>query len=67
MLQTFDPRNDRLDYRADEAFCTGTRGELAAVTTIDGCTVGDGRPGVMTRRLTALFRELTAREDEPVG
>ncbi|HWJ57136.1 MAG TPA: aminotransferase class IV, partial [Vicinamibacterales bacterium] len=53
-------------YRADEAFCTGTMGELAAVTTIDGRTIGDGRVGPMTRRLTALFRELTSREGDPV-
>ena len=53
-------------YRADEAFCTGTMGELAAVTTIDGRTIGDGRVGPMTQRLTALFRELTSREGEPV-
>lgn len=49
-------------YRADEAFCTGTMGELAAVTTIDGRTIGGGAVGPMTERLTALFRELTARE-----
>lgn len=53
-------------YRADEAFCTGTMGELAAVTTIDGRTIGDGQVGTMTRRLSALFRELTAREGEPI-
>jgi branched-chain amino acid aminotransferase len=53
-------------YRADEAFCTGTMGELAAVTTIDGRAIGDGRVGPMTRRLTALFRERTAREGEVV-
>jgi branched-chain amino acid aminotransferase len=53
-------------YRADEAFCTGTMGELAAVTTIDGRTIGDGRVGPLTQRLTALFRELTAREGELV-
>ena len=52
-------------YRADEVFCTGTMGELAAVTTIDGRTIGDGRVGPMTRRLTALFRELTTREGDP--
>jgi branched-chain amino acid aminotransferase len=51
-------------YRADEAFCTGTMGELAAVTTIDGRTIGDGRVGPVTERLTALFRELTAREGD---
>ena len=49
-------------YRADEAFCTGTMGELAAVTTIDGRKIGEGTAGPMTRRLTELFRELTARE-----
>src|SRR5688572_4854241 len=36
-------------YRADEAFCTGTMGELAAVTTIDGRTIGNGQVGTMTR------------------
>lgn len=53
-------------YRADECFCTGTMGELAAVTTIDGRTIGDGRVGPLTRRLTELFRALTAREGEPI-
>lgn len=47
-------------YRADEAFCTGTMGELAAVTTVDGRTIGDGKVGPMTRRLGGLYRELTA-------
>ena len=49
-------------YRADEAFCSGTMGELAAVTKLDGRTIGDGAVGPITRRLTALFRELTVRE-----
>ena len=49
-------------YRADEAYCTGTMGELAAVTSIDGRTIGSGGVGPVTQRLTALFRELTARE-----
>jgi branched-chain amino acid aminotransferase len=53
-------------YRADEAFCSGTMGELAAVTQIDGRTIGDGTVGPITRRLTALFRELTAREGTTV-
>ncbi len=42
-------------YRADEMFCTGTMGELAAVTTVDGRTIGDGNPGPMTARLIALY------------
>jgi branched-chain amino acid aminotransferase len=53
-------------YRADEMFCTGTMGELAAVTTVDGRTIGDGQPGAVTRRLTQLFGELTAREGSVV-
>lgn len=54
-------------YRAEEAFCTGTMGELAAVTTIDGRTIGAGTVGPMTQRLTGLFRELTAREGTVVA
>ena len=49
-------------YCADEMFCTGTMGELAAVTMVDGRQIGDGQPGPVTQRLSALFRELTARE-----
>ena len=53
-------------YRADEMFCTGTMGELAAVTTVDGRTIGDGNVGPMTKRLGDLFAELTASEGTPV-
>jgi len=49
-------------YRADEVFCSGTMGELAAVTRVDGRTIGDGRPGPVTRRLSEWFGELTGRE-----
>ena len=53
-------------YRADEVFCTGTMGELAPVTRMDGRAIGTGTPGPMTGRLSQLFRELTEREGEPV-
>ena len=49
-------------YRSDEMFCTGTMGELAAVTKVDGRIIGDGRVGPMTKRLSELFAELTACE-----
>ena len=49
-------------YAADEMFCTGTMGELAAVTRCDGRAIGEGRPGPVVTRLSALFGELTARE-----
>lgn len=46
-------------YRADEMFCTGTMGELAAVTDVDGRTIGTGKLGPTTNRLSGLFAELT--------
>jgi branched-chain amino acid aminotransferase len=49
-------------HRADEVFCTGTMGELAGVTRIDGRTIGDGQIGPATRRLSELYRELTRSE-----
>jgi branched-chain amino acid aminotransferase len=49
-------------YRADEVFCSGTMGELAGVTKLDGRTIGDGQVGETTRRLSELFRELTRTE-----
>lgn len=48
-------------YRADEVFCCGTMGELAGVTIIDGRTIGDGRVGTMTHRLSELYADRTAR------
>ncbi len=47
-------------YGADEMFCTGTMGELAAVTTVDGRTIGDGTAGPMTARLSGLFAAATS-------
>jgi branched-chain amino acid aminotransferase len=49
-------------HAADEVFCSGTMGELAGVTGIDGHTVGDGAVGPMTRRLSELFSRRTATE-----
>ncbi len=53
-------------YAADEMFCTGTMGELAAVTRVDGRVIGDGLPGPLTARLSDLFRALTLNEGTPV-
>ena len=49
-------------YGADEVFCTGTMGELAGVIKIDGRMIGGGEVGPMTRRLSGLFADRTARE-----
>lgn len=51
-------------YRAEEAFCSGTMGELAPVVEVDGRRIGDGRPGELTRRLSALYAGLTASQGE---
>jgi branched-chain amino acid aminotransferase len=47
-------------YRADEAFCTGTMGELAPIASIDGRPIGTSGNWPLTRRLIDLFAELTA-------
>jgi branched-chain amino acid aminotransferase len=57
-------------YRAEEMFCTGTMGELAAVTKVDGHIIGVEkagpepveRVGPMTKRLSALYGQRTATE-----
>jgi branched-chain amino acid aminotransferase len=49
-------------YRADEMFCTGTMGELAAVTKVDGRVIGQGKVGPMTKRLSELYGELTKKD-----
>jgi branched-chain amino acid aminotransferase len=53
-------------YRAGEAFCTGTLGELAPVIEVDGRAIGEGRAGPMTRRLTDLFRREVAATGYPI-
>jgi branched-chain amino acid aminotransferase len=49
-------------YAAEEMFCTGTMGELAGVIKVDGRMIGSGDVGPMTRRLSGLFAERTAKE-----
>ena len=44
---------------------TGTMGGLAPVLSVDGRTIGDGTPGPVTKRLTALYADLTATTGTP--
>lgn len=53
-------------YHADEAFCTGTMGELVPVVEVDGRTIDDGGLGPVTRTLSDAYGELTARSGTPV-
>jgi branched-chain amino acid aminotransferase len=47
---------------ADEVFITSTLKEVVPVATIDGRSVGTGRPGPVTQRLLEAYREY-ARKD----
>lgn len=46
-------------YVADECFLTGTAAEVIPVVKVDDRTIGDGKPGAVTRELTRRFREFT--------
>jgi branched-chain amino acid aminotransferase len=48
-------------YVADECFLTGTAAEVIAVVSLDGRTIGSGKPGPVTKDLLDRFRELTRR------
>jgi branched-chain amino acid aminotransferase len=54
-------------YNADEVFVSGTMGGIAPVISIDGRTIGNGRPGPLTGKLTALLADLTASTGTPVA
>jgi len=50
-------------YAADECFLTGTAAEVISVTRIDGHVIGDGRPGPVTQKLLAAYREFIASDE----
>ena len=53
-------------YTADEAFTTGTMGELTPILEADGRTIGDGNCGELTRRLQKMHREYAFQHGEPL-
>ena len=62
-IPTFEEPFTRYDlYTSDEIFLTGTAAELVPVVEVDKRPVGGGRPGPVTARLLAKFRELTRRD-----
>lgn len=48
-------------YTADECFMTGSGAEVMPVIKVDGRAIGTGKPGPVTQRLLAAFREETIR------
>ncbi len=53
-------------YSAAEVFCTGTMGEIAAVTQIDGRSIGAGTVGPVTGRIAGLYQEHVRRHGTPL-
>lgn len=46
-------------YISDECFLTGSAAEVIPVVKVDSRPIGDGQPGVITRKLITRFHELT--------
>jgi branched-chain amino acid aminotransferase len=53
-------------YNADEVFCTGTMGEIAGVTAIDGRRIGDGMVGPVTADVAAIYQAHARANGVPV-
>ena len=53
-------------FIADECFLTGTAAEVIPVIKADGRTIGDGKPGPISTRTIARFRELTRESGTPI-
>jgi len=49
-------------YKADECFLTNTSMEIMPVTKADGFTIGDGKPGPVTRFLRKAYQERVSVE-----
>lgn len=55
-IETIERPIDRTElYIADEIFMTGTAAHLTPVVEVDRRPVGDGTPGPITRKLSAIF------------
>jgi len=51
-------------YIADEVFLVGTAAEITPVVEIDGRTIGNGKPGPVTKRLAELYAKVVRGEVE---
>ena len=54
-------------HSADECFLTGTAAEIVPAVVVDGREIGDGRPGPITKRLMARFKEVTVTDGVPAS
>jgi branched-chain amino acid aminotransferase len=53
-------------FVADECFLTGTAAEVIPVIKVDGRPIGNGKPGTITARMIARFREMTRQTGTPI-
>ncbi|RYD46553.1 MAG: branched-chain-amino-acid transaminase, partial [Verrucomicrobiaceae bacterium] len=53
-------------YTADECFLTGTAAEVIAAILLDTRPIGTGKPGALTQRIVARFREITQSTGTPI-
>ena len=53
-------------FVADECFLTGTAAEVIPVIKADGRMIGTGKPGELSTRMIARFRELTRAGGTPI-
>jgi len=49
-------------YISEECFLTGTAAEIVPIVKIDGRTIGEGRPGKITKLIIREFRKLTRKD-----
>jgi branched-chain amino acid aminotransferase len=53
-------------FVADECFLTGTAAEIVPVVKADGRSIGSGKPGPITTRIIARFRQVTRETGTPI-
>ncbi|TAE75550.1 MAG: branched-chain-amino-acid transaminase [Verrucomicrobia bacterium] len=53
-------------FVADEFFLTGTAAEVIPVVSLDRRSIGDGKPGPLTKRFIAAFKELASTTGTPI-
>src|SRR5882757_555801 len=53
-------------FVADECFLTGTAAEIVPVVKADGRIIGNGKPGPITTRIIARFREMIHQTGTPI-
>ena len=54
-------------YTADEVFLTGTAAEIIGVIDVDRRQIGNGKPGKITNKLCALYREYASTHGEVIA